>query len=211
MVADCAPAKKRRVRSNKEDMSQAPVVRRSDRIMDTNECFALLRSGIVGRLAVVDPDGWPYCVPLLYVLLDETVYVHMPSAIGHLRRSLERSANVCFEVDEPGAVFDYGSFECDSGLAYRSAMVFGTLRVVEDAVTRHRFLRRAARQIRHRCSRTPEGLLSAAGPHHDLRVGCAAANRQAHCPSNGVGTVAGAVPNADAERSPLLAVAHRRS
>jgi nitroimidazol reductase NimA-like FMN-containing flavoprotein (pyridoxamine 5'-phosphate oxidase superfamily) len=107
--------------------------------MDTDECFALLRSGIAGRLAVVDPDGWPYCVPLLYVLLDETVYVHMSSAVGHLRRSLEQSANVCFEVDEPGAVFDYGSFECDSGLAYRSAMVFGTLRVVENETTRHRF------------------------------------------------------------------------
>jgi len=38
----------------------------------------------------------------------------------------------CFQVDEPVKVFDYGRFECDSGLAYRSAVAYGRIQIVED-------------------------------------------------------------------------------
>lgn len=36
-------------------------------------------------------------------------------------------------------MFDYGRFECDSSVAYRSVIVFGTIRIVEDAAARQRF------------------------------------------------------------------------
>jgi len=38
----------------------------------------------------------------------------------------------CFEVDEPIKVFVYGRFECDSGFAYRSAIAYGRIRIVDD-------------------------------------------------------------------------------
>ena len=47
--------------------------------------------------------------------------------------NVEREPRVCFEIDEPGEVFDYGRFECDSGLAYRSVILFGNIRIAEDA------------------------------------------------------------------------------
>jgi nitroimidazol reductase NimA-like FMN-containing flavoprotein (pyridoxamine 5'-phosphate oxidase superfamily) len=46
---------------------------------------------------------------------------------------------VCFEVDEAGEVFAYGRFECDSTVAYRSVIVFGRIRVVEELPTKRRF------------------------------------------------------------------------
>ena len=72
------------------------------------------------RLATVGEDGYPYCMPLLYIWMDGEIYVHTGSARGHLRANVEREPRICFEIDEPDQVFDYGRFECDSGLAYQS-------------------------------------------------------------------------------------------
>ena len=42
-------------------------------------------------------------------------------------------------IDEREGVFDYGRFECDSGLAYRSVCLFGWARIVDDRETKQRF------------------------------------------------------------------------
>jgi len=120
-------------------MSSPPQVRRTDKLMANDETLATLVRGHCGRLATVGPDGYPYCVPLLYVWMDGALYVHNTAAKGHLRTNVEHEARVCFEIDEPGEVFDYGRFECDSSVAYRSVIVFGTIRVIEDLATKQRF------------------------------------------------------------------------
>jgi nitroimidazol reductase NimA-like FMN-containing flavoprotein (pyridoxamine 5'-phosphate oxidase superfamily) len=56
-----------------------------------------------------------------------------------LRLNVERDARVCYEVDEPVKVFDYGRFECDTGLAYRSAVAYGRIRIVDDRAAKARF------------------------------------------------------------------------
>src|SRR5205085_2471379 len=53
--------------------------------------------------------------------------------------NVEREARVCFEVDEPVKVFDYGRFECDTGLAYRSAIAYGRIRIVDDRAAKNSF------------------------------------------------------------------------
>ena len=98
----------------------SPQTRRADRLMSEQRTLATLSGGFVGRLATVSEDGFPYCIPLLYLCIDGEVYVHTTSAKGHLRANIEREPRVCFEVDEQDGVFDYGRFECDSGIAYRS-------------------------------------------------------------------------------------------
>src|SRR5690606_9478890 len=40
---------------------------------------------------------------------------------------------------EPGQVFPYGRFECDSTLSYASVILFGRIRVVEDRAAKQRF------------------------------------------------------------------------
>lgn len=120
----------------------APSLRRTDRAMTDEEMRGALACGFAGRLATVNADGSPYCVPMLYVWADDQVFVHGASVRGHLKGNVLREPRVCFELDEPDAVFDYGRFECDSGLAYRSVIVTGKMFVAEDVATKQRFCER---------------------------------------------------------------------
>ena len=120
-------------------MSNAPRLRRVDKQMPEERLRSLLQHGRVGRLATVGPDGWPYVVPLLYVLTDAEIWVHNTRTQGHLRANVEHAQRVCFEVDEPGEVFPYGRYECDTSLAYRSAIVFGSIRIVEEREQKQTF------------------------------------------------------------------------
>jgi uncharacterized protein len=120
-------------------MSAPPQLRRTDKLMDETRSLETLARGFCGRLATVGADGWPYCVPLLYVWADGEVLVHNVAGRGHLRRNVDHDKRVCFEVDEPGEVFDYGRFECDSSVAYRSVIVFGNIRLIDDVSAKERF------------------------------------------------------------------------
>jgi uncharacterized protein len=117
----------------------SPQTRRADRLMSDERALETLAQGYSGRLATVSQDGFPYCIPLLYLWMSGEVYLHTTSARGHLRANIERERRVCFEIDEQEGVFDYGRFECDSGLAYRSVCLFGRIRIVEDSEIKQRF------------------------------------------------------------------------
>jgi len=120
-------------------MSAPPQLRRSDKLMSDARAMELLARGFCGRIASVGADGWPYCVPLLYVWANGEVLVHNPAAPGHFRANVEHDRRVCFEVDEAGEVFDYGRFECDTSVAYRSVIVFGTIRILDDESAKRQF------------------------------------------------------------------------
>lgn len=122
-----------------QQMSAPISLRRADRTATTEQVLRVLERGFAGRLATVGEDGYPYCLPMLYLWSDNRVLLHGTSARGHLRTNIEREPRVCFEVDEPGEVFDYGRFECDSGLAYQSVVVFGTVRIMQDRVFKQHF------------------------------------------------------------------------
>jgi uncharacterized protein len=117
----------------------SPTMRRADRAMTHQQSWEMLAAGYSGRLATTSDDGYPYCVPLLYVCMDGKLYPHTTSARGHLRRNVEGNARVCFQVDESKGVFDYGRFECDSGLAFRSVVLFGTICIVDERERKQRF------------------------------------------------------------------------
>jgi nitroimidazol reductase NimA-like FMN-containing flavoprotein (pyridoxamine 5'-phosphate oxidase superfamily) len=121
-------------------MSRLPEIRRSDRAMPEDEVVRSLERGYCARVATVDAGGYPYCVPMLYVAINGRLYIHGTSARGHLRANVDRCDKVCFEIDEPSEVFAYGRFECDTGLAYGSVIVFGTIRVVEAESLKREFL-----------------------------------------------------------------------
>ena len=97
----------------------------------------MIARGYCGRLGTVGPDGSPYVVPLLYVWIDGEIWVHNTRAPGHLRVNVDHEPRVCFEIDEPGEVFAYGRFECDTSVAYRSVIAFGRIRVIEDQTSKH--------------------------------------------------------------------------
>jgi uncharacterized protein len=135
----------------------SPQIRRADRAMSDERTLETLAQGYSGRLATVSEDGFPYCVPLLYLWLDGEVYFHTTSAGGHLRANIERERRVCFEVDEQEGVFDYGRFECDSGLAYRSVCLFGRIRIVDDRAIKQRFCEALMAKYRKPETKRPKG------------------------------------------------------
>ncbi len=120
-------------------MSALGEVRRADKAMSEAETRALLDRAHIGRLATADASGQPYATPLLYVFDGETIWLHNPIVPGHLRANIEANPRVCFEVDEPGPVFPYGRFECDTSIAYESAIAFGRIRIVEDRAGKEAF------------------------------------------------------------------------
>jgi nitroimidazol reductase NimA-like FMN-containing flavoprotein (pyridoxamine 5'-phosphate oxidase superfamily) len=120
-------------------MSGLPPVRRADKLMANESALAMLAKGFCGRLATVGADGQPYCVPLLYLWIEGEVWLHNSRSTGHLRAAIDHEPRVCFEIDEAGPVFPYGRFECDSTVAYRSVILFGRIRVVEDRALKQRF------------------------------------------------------------------------
>jgi uncharacterized protein len=111
----------------------------TDRVTSERRAREMLPRGFSGHLATVGEDGYPYCIPLLYLWVDGEVHVHTSSARGHFRANIEHEPRICFELDEPDQVFDYGRFECDSGLAYQSVILFGNIRVVDDRAAKQRF------------------------------------------------------------------------
>jgi nitroimidazol reductase NimA-like FMN-containing flavoprotein (pyridoxamine 5'-phosphate oxidase superfamily) len=115
-------------------------MRRADRVMSDEGIRHMLANGLCARLGTVGLDGWPYVVPFMYVWMDEQMYIHRTGAGGHFATNVRADARVCFEIDAPGEVFAYGRFECDTGVAYESVIAFGTLRLVEDAGRKTRFL-----------------------------------------------------------------------
>lgn len=120
-------------------MSAPNEVRRRDLAMDEAGIEALLQRGFCGRLATVGIDGAPYCTTLLYVWMDGRIHMHGTGARGHLRANIEHEARACFAIDEPGEVFDYGRFECNSTVSYASVVAFGRVTVVDDVAIKQRF------------------------------------------------------------------------
>src|SRR3569833_1062440 len=114
-------------------------IRRADRVMPDDRMQQMLKRGYSGRLATVGQDGYPYCIPLLYLLIDGEILVHTANVRGHFRSNIETEPRVCFEIDEQAGVFDYGRFECDSGLAYGSVCVFGRIRIIDERASKQRF------------------------------------------------------------------------
>jgi nitroimidazol reductase NimA-like FMN-containing flavoprotein (pyridoxamine 5'-phosphate oxidase superfamily) len=107
-------------------------IRRADKVMSTGEIEAFLAGAFCGRTATVGADGYPYVVPNLFVWLRGCVYLHTAKLTGHFLTNVRHADKVSFEVDEAGEVFPYGEVECDTSVSYRSVVMFGRIRIVED-------------------------------------------------------------------------------
>ena len=121
--------------------------------MDTQRAEALLERAFCGRLATVGADGAPYCTTMLYLWMDGAIHMHGTRARGHLRSNIEHESRACFVIDEPGEVFDYGRFECDSTVSYASVVAFGRVTVVDDVAIKQRFF--AALMAKYRTAGAP--------------------------------------------------------
>jgi nitroimidazol reductase NimA-like FMN-containing flavoprotein (pyridoxamine 5'-phosphate oxidase superfamily) len=107
-------------------------LRRADKVMGMPQIEAFLSECFCGRTATVGADGFPYIVPNLFVWREGQVYLHTAKVDGHFLSNVRHDDRISFEVDEPGEVFPYGPVECDTSVSYRSVILFGRIRVIED-------------------------------------------------------------------------------
>ena len=118
----------------------AGTVQRTDKIMADDDMRQMLATAAVGRTATVDEAGAPYVVPNLFVYRDDEIWLHTAKVNGHFQRNATgTNTQVCFEVDEAGAVYPYGGDECSTSISYRSIVCFGTIRIVDDPAQKAAF------------------------------------------------------------------------
>lgn len=103
---------------------------RKDRELPLEECWELLAKGDHGVLAVVGDEGWPYAVPINYIIMDRKLYLHCAKK-GYKLDAIARDSRVCFSVVlKSDVIIDQVTTE------YESVNVFGNACVTEDEVER---------------------------------------------------------------------------
>ena len=136
-------------------------MRRKDRMLSQEETMAILERAEYGVMATVDPDGWPYAVPLSFALLDGVLFFHCAKT-GQKIRNIAHDNRVCFN-----AVTDVEAVYVDDfSTKYESATFFGLAYEVTDEDEKTRALMalcqkylpehmdKAAEAIQHLWSRT---------------------------------------------------------
>lgn len=101
--------------------------------MSDTDAREFLRAQKVAHVGTVDPAGWPYVVPLIYIYEGgDRLYLHTGDHRGHFLRNIEHDPRICIEVGEMGPVHRGQPFACNSALVFTSVIVFGAVRTVED-------------------------------------------------------------------------------
>lgn len=110
-------------------------MRRADRALSREEARCILEKGEYGFMSTIGQDGFPYGVPLSYVVEGDWIYFHC-ALEGRKIRNITQCPKVCFTVvGTVQAVYDKGF-----STLYESAMVFGAVQRVDDEQEKHRIL-----------------------------------------------------------------------
>jgi nitroimidazol reductase NimA-like FMN-containing flavoprotein (pyridoxamine 5'-phosphate oxidase superfamily) len=117
------------------------AIRRQDRVMSRANIEALLERARLAHFATVGADGEPYVVPNLFVYAEGCVFLHTALA-GHFRRNIEHRPRLSMALTEPGEVYPYGEFACDTSTSYASVVAVGAVAIESDAAATSRFFDR---------------------------------------------------------------------
>lgn len=101
-------------------------MRRKKQALPRQVCDEVLFRGTSGVLALLGDGGYPYAVPLNYVYDGQKIYFHC-AVDGHKIDAIRREPKASFCVIDQDQVMpaEYTSY-------FRSVIVFGTVRVLED-------------------------------------------------------------------------------
>jgi len=125
-------------------------MRRSGQELSREEVLEILQNGSDGVLAVLGEGGYPYTVPLNYVLDGGRLYFHC-AAEGHKIDALMKCGKASFCVVKKNRVVPR-LFATD----YKSAVVFGQARIVSDDAVKRRALRALVEKYSPGCGKEGE-------------------------------------------------------
>lgn len=116
------------------------AMRRKKQALSEQECAAILRRGTSGVLALEGDGGYPYAVPLSYVYDGNAILFHCAKS-GHKLDAVRRNPKASFCVVDQDRVIPeaYTTY-------FRSVIVFGHVRVLEEEVEK----RAAIEKLAHR-------------------------------------------------------------
>lgn len=99
----------------------------------------VLKSALVGRIATHNENGYPYVVPVHYIVFDEKIYIH-GLIQGQKISNLTGNNKVGFEVDEMGAIIPDNENPCDTNTAFKSVIILGIAKMIADKATKEKIL-----------------------------------------------------------------------
>jgi uncharacterized protein len=100
-------------------------------IKDKAVITGLLLESPVGRLATVGKDGYPVIKPLNFAYCEGKIYFHSARA-GEKMEHITGNKRVCFEIDLPITYVKSLSLPCKADYLYRSVIIKGRARIVEE-------------------------------------------------------------------------------
>ena len=106
-------------------------IRRKDRQLPSEEALSILKSGAYGVLSVADAKGWPYGVPVNYIVLDGNIYLHCAKKAA-IMEIISLNDKVCFTV-----VTNHQLVPEHITALYESVIVFGHAAAVTEETERH--------------------------------------------------------------------------
>lgn len=109
-------------------------IRYTKQKLSDEECVKILEKGTSGVLSLLSDDGYPYGVPLSYTYHDSVLYFH-GNGTGHKVDAIRNSEKASFCVIEKDQVIP-----AELTTYYRSVIVFGKVRILEDKAEKRKAL-----------------------------------------------------------------------
>lgn len=106
-------------------------LRRKKQLLSEQETLRVLEEGKTGIVGVLGDDGYPYTVPINYVLLEDKIYFHSAKK-GHKVDAIAKEPKVSMTVVEKDDVVSR-----EFTTYFRSIQLFGKAYVVEDEAERN--------------------------------------------------------------------------
>lgn len=132
--------------------------------LSKKEIDDVLKSEQVGRIATHNENGYPYIVPVHYIVCDEKIYIH-GLIKGQKISNLSANNKVGFEVDSMEAIIPDNENPCDTNTAFKSVIILGTAKMIEDRATKEKILHAIVEKYTPQLSHLsfPENMMKATG------------------------------------------------
>lgn len=96
-------------------------LRRQDRALSKESAIKIMENAKYGVLSLADKDGYPYGIPLHYVVDNDHILFHCSNARGHKVELLKNTPKVSFTI-----------IETEDGIKSRSVIIFGIVKEVPE-------------------------------------------------------------------------------
>lgn len=133
-------------------------MRRKNQLLSEEESIEILKRGTSGVLALFGEDGYPYALPISYCCGDGKLYFHCAKS-GHKLDAIKNCDKASFCVIDKDEVVPekYTTY-------YRSVIVFGTIRAIENEQELQAALQKLADKYRPNSSEENHAQVIGASP-----------------------------------------------